>query len=439
MGKSRPNIEGTSYIGAPAVFLFLPILFWLVVMIRRRYLKRKVRSKGVVRLERDPAHPIILFTSGLLVWFVATGWFYSIGAEKLVDVFPVIGQFRSLGRLAWIFYYIMGVTVAYAMYNIVKAKEAHWKSIAWTIVFSLLSVYWVWESHAYIKSEVLERPISENKIFRGSTPYLNRLAQNGLLPGDFQASLQLPIVTIGSEKISIERGYWWMRQSWQCAWETGLPIITSAMSRTSVSQTLNMVQLLSDPWIEKDRLEAMDQRPLLLIVGREANRRIEAENRLIPLATPLGAVNDVDIYSLPISAFESDTRKPERTYKFTESFENSDQAYALKGNGSFIATEPLQEFFTFVDTITTQNVLTVSAWTRLGPKTPFFASISHEVINTSGNTVSRKDFNRSNIDPHNVIGNWIETQFYISVDGSGATHRFLLDPAGARVDSLTIW
>jgi len=438
MGKTRPDIEGTSYLGAPAVLLFLPIVLWMILMVRRRYFKRNKAASGQRRLERDPAHPLILFSSGLLVWFVATGWIYSIGAGALVDIFPVIGQFRSLGRIAWIFYYVCGITTAYALYNIAKAKEARWKRIAWTAATVLLTAAWIWEGHAYIQTEVLDRPISENKIFRGTTPYIDLLDQNDLTPDDFQASFQIPIASIGSEKIAIERGYWWMRQSWQCAWETGLPIITSAMSRTSVSQSLDMVQLLSDPWIRKKRLDHMDDRPLLLLVGREEKRRIPAENRLVTLATSLGPVNDVDVYILPISAFENIEPVPEISPIISASFENGDDAFSLSGKASFLSEETMEMFYTFQDTFTSRGVLEFSAWTRLGPRTPFFANIRHEVANTAGNVVLRDDFNRYNIPIHNVIGNWVETKFYFSVDGSGAKHSFFIDPPGARLDSMVI-
>ena len=405
MGESRPDIEGTSYLGAPAVLLFLPVLLWMIVMIRRRYLLSGVRSSGARRLDSDPAHPLILFASGFLVWFVATGWFYSIGAGHLVDIFPVIGQFRSLGRIAWIFYYTTGVTVAYALFNLTRVKEARWKRVVWAAATIILTGYWMWEGHSYIKSEVLERPISENKIFRGTTPYQDILRENGMKPGDFQASLQLPIASIGSEKISIERGYWWMRQSWQCAWETGLPIVTSAMSRTSVSQALNMVQLLSDPWIEKQRLIEMDDRPLLLIVGREERHRIPAENRLIEKAIRIGPVNDIDLYILPVEVFESVEYTSESLPLMGTSFEDGDIDFALAGQASFLAEESLEEYYSFVDTFTMRQTLEVSAWTRLGPATPFFASIRHEIMNTSGDIVVRNDYNRSNISIHNVIGN----------------------------------
>ena len=438
MGKSRPNIEGTSYLGGPAVLMFLPIVIWLFVMVRRRYYGSSTRLTGAKRLDSDPTHPLILFSAGLLVWFVSTGWFYSIGAGKIVDIFPVIGQFRSLGRIAWIFYYVTGVTVAYAFYNLARVKEAHWKRMAWSIAIVALTGYWMWEGHSWIKSEVLERRISENKTFRGTTPYSDLLSENNLSPENFQASFQIPIASCCSERISIERGFWWMRQSWQCAWETGLPIITQSMSRTSVRQSLNMVQLLSDPWISKERLEEMDDRPLLLLVGSEEDKRIAAENKLIPLSKYLGAVNDVKVYSLPITAFEVTEPIPDITPILYEGFEDGDTKFSLDGNASFLSSESHHQFYEFVDTFSSPSALSVSAWTCLGPRTPFFASIRHEIVNTSGNVVVRDDYNRYNIRIHNVIGNWIETQFYISVDGSGATHRFMIDPVGSRVDSLVI-
>ena len=439
IGKSRPNIEGTAYLGAPVVLLFLPILVWSVVMMRRRYFKKAIASRGNNRLGREPAHPLVLFISGFLVWFVATGWFYEIGGEKLVDLFPVIGQFRSLGRVAWVSYYIFGLSTAYAMYSIVHAKEARWKAVALTIFFSVSTLFWIWEGHAYLESEVLTRPISTNNTFKGSTPYSDMLDRLQLDADHFQAILQFPTASCCAEKISIDRGAWWMRQSWQCAWETGLPIVNTQMSRTSVGQTLSLIQLLSDPYIEKVRMRDMDSRPFILLVGQEEKYKIDAERRLVSLADSLDQINDVIVYSLNAEAFNQEGQPQNRQPLFAIDFDDEATELSFDGSGAFYSEGDFREFFSFQDTFTTRSVLQFSAWSHLGPRSPIFANVRHDIYNTSGDRVHRAEYNQFTYSPHNVIGNWIETSFYLGVDGSGATHRFYVGPEGSWLDNVRFY
>jgi hypothetical protein len=434
----QPDIEGTSYIGAPAVLLFPFLLIWAGLWIRRRFYGKQGVQKVRKRLSSDAAHPLIIFLSGVLVWLIATGWIYQIGGGVLIELFPVIGQFRSLGRIAWIFYYVIGISAAYAMFVAVRSMHVRAKKIAMIGAIGILTAFWIWEGHTYLNETVSGRRITPNKTFSQSAPFSDLLAKSGIEPGDFQAILTLPLASVGAEKIKIERGGWFMRQSWQCAWETGLPIVNSVMSRTSISQTMSLIQLISDPYIEKARVHDMDDRPLILLASKDLKPLLKSEKRIIALADEIGVVNDVRVLKLPVDKLQKSAEpRPDKSI-YRVDFDDQKTELALSGQGALFTDQPRTETFSFVDTFTTRGVLEYSSWSYLGPVVPVFASIRHEVWNTSGGMVKRTDYNMHNYHPHNVIGNWMETSFFFSVDGSGAVHKFFVEPEGTWFDRIRI-
>lgn len=437
-GFIKPDIEGTSYIGAPAVLLLPFLLIFALYAAIRRYGPRRKVKHARSRLNAGSGQVFILFFSGLLVWFIATGWMYQIGGGILIEWFPVIGQFRSLGRLAWIFYYIMGISTAYIMYVFVRHTRHRFARIGLIALFMVFTTFWIWEGHAYIEDLFPDTGTSVNKTFRGGTPFSDVLAANGLEADDFQGILQLPLESVGAEKISIPRGGWFMRQSWQSAWETGLPIINSMMSRTSISQTLSLIQLLSDPYIAKRRLDDMDDRPLLLLASIDVKPLIKSEKRIIALGDSIGVVNDVRVYTLPISSFLKSAEPRTVNPIISLDYDDQETALSFSGQGALLTEQPRTETFSFVDTFTTRKVLEYSSWSHLGPLTPVFVSVRHEVFNAAGDRLKRDDFNMFKYNPHNVIGDWIETRFFFSVDGSGAVHKFYAEPAGSWIDQIQI-
>jgi hypothetical protein len=438
LGAHRPDIEGRSYIGAPGVLLLPLVLLFAMISVVRRYVLKRNPLDAKLRLDSNPGHPVIIYCSSILVWFIATGWIYEQGGGILVDWFPVIGQFRSLGRLAWIFYYALGIYTVYAMYIVVRTTHHRLARTGMIGVFAILTAFWIWEAHTYLNETVTDKRFSTNTTFSPDTPFSDLLSKNGYDSGDFQAILQFPLVSIGAEKIKIERGAWFMRQAWQCAWETGLPIVNSVMSRTSMSQTMSLIQLISDPYIDKVRLKDMDERPLVLLASKDRKPLIKAEKRVIALADSIGEVNDMRVFTISIDKLAKYSDPPADRYVYKKDFDDQKTDLAFTGQGALLTVRPRTETFSFTDTFTTRKVLEYSSWSYLGTRTPVFVSIRHEIFNTAGDMVKRTDYNMHTYDPHNVIGNWIETRFFFGVDGSGAVHKFYVEPGESWVDKIRI-
>ncbi|MDX1478765.1 MAG: hypothetical protein R3301_13725 [Saprospiraceae bacterium] len=424
----KPDVEGLSYVGIAGTLLLPAVLIWLIVVAIRR------RSRIIA--SRRHAEPIVLFGTAIGVWLIASGWLYMLVGGLLVEVLPVLGQFRSLGRLAWLFYYLLLLTIAYWAYLAVRMTRTRWKRVALIAVFSLLGlastvegIHHLWQSSSGV--------FRTNTHFKGSEPYRDLV--NARYGDDhFQAILQVPLYGAGAEKFSLPRGHWQMRDGMQCAWETGLPIVEGYLSRTSVSQALEVLQLLSRAGIDKTRLDRMDQRPLLLLAGPE--HLVPAEEVLISAATPIGQVETMRLLELPVAALR--TLPPDSLYQpdtvlFAELFDDDQADTALRG-GALYNTE-LTELVALQDTARAGELWWFSIWALVTAESPGFPVIRHRILNAEGTEVYSQQHSQFTYEPVNVDGPWVEVRLPIRMRGDRHRHIFELESTGIYVDELKVF
>ncbi|MDX1407857.1 MAG: hypothetical protein R3330_06980, partial [Saprospiraceae bacterium] len=162
----KPDVEGMSYVGLAGTLLLPCVLIWAVGLAVRRRRSQLRRRRW--------AHPAVLLLTGVGVWLIASGWIYMIGGEALVEAFPVLGQFRSLGRLAWLFYYLILIVITYWAY--VSVRMMHTRRKKWLVVMllGLIGVVWTWEGyhHLWQSSSGVFR---SNVRFKWSEPYQDLL------------------------------------------------------------------------------------------------------------------------------------------------------------------------------------------------------------------------------------------------------------------------
>jgi hypothetical protein len=140
---------------------------------------------------------------------------------------------------------------------------------------------------------------------------VQHLSWTGRQPSDFQAILPLPYFNNGSDKIALPGSEASIAQTHRLSIATGLPQLSSYVSRPSVGQVLEHAQLLSSPLLDKPLLNKFPSRkPILLLVTPDA--LTPAEQRLVSLARPLITTGDVKLYELPLAALAATTRAQER-------------------------------------------------------------------------------------------------------------------------------
>lgn len=323
--------DGFGYIGVAGIICFILSLIKGTGYILKG--KFKVIFKPVlpfpIRLAFWPAVGILLF---------ALGFPFRLHLEKFYEYFPFVKQFRVLARFLWIFYYIYSVYVAFYFYQLYrylsfKGATKFSLSLLFLILFS-------WALDAKINVWENTRQLRENKRAKYFTGEENNfktiLAAKGLKENEFQAILPFPYFTAGSEKIFFQP-LTAMPAAMAASIQTGLPLINGMMSRTSLSQSLKGIQLISSDFIEKDLLNLLpNNKPLLLLVVRDTLQ--DYEKNIISKSSFISQTDSITLYQLPLSAFKA-TAKTEALTTFL-----NDQA-SLFQTGNIYKTKPVSNFF----------------------------------------------------------------------------------------------
>lgn len=417
----KPDGEAMSYVGFPGLIM---CIFIIVFFFTKSW--KALRHPQSLHTNFNVTPSRLLATS-IIVWIISTGWFYIIGGSVLLEVFPVLGQFRSLGRLGWVFYYGYMLFVVWYMYRVWKTQTKSGLRVAIGILFGLFIAVWYWEAWKYLNHQT-QSIYHENKTFRGEEIYRNALKNAGVDPQEFQAILQLPLVSVGSERISITRGIWTLNRTYQCAIETGLPLINSNMSRTSVSQSMDLLQLISDPEIPKERLGQMNKKPLLLIA--DIDQLIEAERKLVQKGVHLTDVQGLSLYRLPLEVFHIKTESTvERQVFATNLFDDLPGTEGFNNSGALHTREKGETIMEFVSP--ESDTLFFEYWARITHDGVFFPAIAYRWYKADGSMGGEEVLSMHSYDPFNVMDQWIQGKMQFVTMPEKVRHVFIaLEPDG---------
>jgi hypothetical protein len=255
------NWEGHAYIGLVASFT----AFVSVVALANRLLKRRWKTL---------THPVLptalktAFVPGILTLLFALGAFHHLGLYWLSDFISPLKQFRSLGRIAWIFYYVFSIWTVYHLYVLFR----HFKSASngrygyhIGVIVGLCAFVWMLDAIVNIKfnkAHMMNREAKE----AFSDQYVSQWKAAGVKVEDHQAIVPLPFMLVGSEKIGLENGPKSLMHAMKGSFSSGLPMVGGTMSRTSLEVTEKSAQLVSNPLIERKILKDLNPDKKLLFL-----------------------------------------------------------------------------------------------------------------------------------------------------------------------------
>jgi hypothetical protein len=285
--------EGWAYVGLPAVF----VTFFSIVKIIRYIIKRNYN------LIVNPALPSILksaiWTSFLALLFSMCLPF-QLGMHFLVEWFPFIKQFRSLGRFAWIFYYVFTVYslyVLYLSYRYFKIKKR--RVIAYTLTGLYFSLYFI-EASAY-HEEGGERSTSGINYFDLRylpDEYRLLIAEVEKIKTNYQCIIPLPFYHVGSENFGKESTALSMRSSMAVSYWANMPLLASSSARSPIIEAKNIMQFFSPSWFQKEiEKDLHSKKDFLILYTKEELTDVEAQwlNR----GNRVYTASNFELWSLP--------------------------------------------------------------------------------------------------------------------------------------------
>ncbi len=266
--NDRPqHFEGHTYLG-----FFILVLFIIFICMVPKMIKWKIFSREV----------LVLFLSSLIILFISFGYHNRL-FEMLNIKISAISQFRAVCRFAWIFYFTFSIFVVTGLYQVFRAYRRHRQiTLSVAVIFFLFNLF---EAHYYFKLD--EDAFWKFRNFF-SSEQLNKEERDVLGFIDNikpQAILPLPMFHGGSEMYDRNGSSNEMIPSMVYSYHASLPIIGVMMSRTSMTETEQLIQLFNSYKKNKVITEKLTGSDLL--VFKTAGALLPDEERLAEKITPL--------------------------------------------------------------------------------------------------------------------------------------------------------
>jgi len=204
--------------------------------------------------------PVILFfykyiriNKGIFGLLVASAFFllFSFGIQyKLQEIFGLkilaLNQFRAMGRFSWFAYYVLPLVIFHLLFELINRKYSSMLAFRTINILALFYLgFNLYEGDAYFKiyDGVIweDRNVFNSKLLNEEEKHL----LEAITTNNTQAILPLPTFYIGSEIYERSTPTNPMFLSSIFSYHSGLPIVSSCMSRTSVTETRSAINLLN--------------------------------------------------------------------------------------------------------------------------------------------------------------------------------------------------
>lgn len=286
------NMEGFAYVGMTG---FLLLIFLGISFIIRRIRPEKQLISYWKQSPKPLQHSLL---AGILILIPAMvipiNWI-----PLLEDFLGPLRQFRSPGRLAWIFYHIYFLFAAWLLYAIAErlTKSAGGK---WLAVLVLLAGCGAWAIEGGMMINSAATTIlgqAKKDVPEWNADWQAELSLLSIDQESHQAILTLPFFMHGSEKIY--RGNWYTeRYGHLLAIRSGIPLVNNFAARASLRQTEEAVQLISDPVINRTYPRQLSSEHPFLVLHHPGSKLLPGEAWILSQANKLKSIGEVDLYEI---------------------------------------------------------------------------------------------------------------------------------------------
>lgn len=321
------NLENVNYVGIVGGLFFLVFLFnWMASGFRRAFIPLGVKQVVANHLAYA-AIAILIFSLGIP--FIIPGF------ENFLDYTGPVQQFRSIGRFTWTFYYIINILAFTTIYFWANTKKSSFSKVIMALSLLILSI----EAIQFTNSKSFEPKeipaITEDRSFKKET---------GIDFDKYQSILPIPYYNIGSDMFWLGMYGFGAQHSLSLSLQEHIPLSAAMLTRTSRSQTINQLQLVSEPYRSPKIFDDYpNTKPLLLMwdIGNDDKTIVDTYGQLLEGASVIGEYQDqVRFYSLPLTSYTYRIAKRKRAIQ--SALEAKDTL--LYSIDQFYATDSIQNF-----------------------------------------------------------------------------------------------
>ncbi len=328
--------EGFAY---PGLVVLIVIALSFVSGVIYRFRKSSVASG------QGNAFPGIWVFVGMAALVLAMGVPFVWGMEWVTDYVPFLKNFRTLGRFAWIFYYVMTVYAVVTLYRFYTGKIKSGNSLMANVVLAGALLLWGYEASGYISDMHGQMQNGEDNyeelIGRKGDTWNRFLEENGHSSNDFQGILLLPFFHLGTDKL-------WVGNN-TCQYGVGvgtiagiqlhLSWVNSMMARASWSAAQRQVKIAAGPFAEKPVLKDLHDDRAFLLLHYSGLPLDDNQKYLLQFSERIGTFRNCDVYACyPKRIVAGDSEDKERVLRIAASMGNrkADSCVGCGGAGWFV-------------------------------------------------------------------------------------------------------
>lgn len=353
LGVRKVSVETIAYAGLPA----LPFILWGIVSGIRTVFKRRKRLTAEKPDEKPYQHRFM----AMLLWAVAIVFVYAAFVPYLFNIPSVskylglLKQFRSLGRLLWVVFYGLNIFIIWYVYQRTKNK---------------IKLGWVpWALMLVLAVEGLMFNLHNIGLINNANPTQSWTPKK-VNPNNYKAIIPLPFFHEGSENIgATPPNDRIVEQSLLLSLQTGIPLTAVKMSRTSLSETLQQLEMGYEYTQIPRPMQIGPKKPFLLL------QYISDTTTLPELADmqPIAVTDSFRLYRFSpkilevvllkrATAIERQAQTQVNPLYFYNGYENQTAPKAFTGKGALVKNA--DEIVTLADTtcLYCGDSLSVSFW-----------------------------------------------------------------------------
>jgi hypothetical protein len=417
-----------------------------VTLILSAYILLKIfRSDTVNNIRMNMAFKALTFGSMVMFIYASAFIFMAFDRAFTEEKLGALLMFKAVARLAWPIYFILTAAAISILSQYLNQKKA---SVKFIVLFLFMSL-WFWEIQVYVKPHF--ENIKHDNYFnvRKRDDIQRLLAYSPKKPDDFQAILAIPKMMMWNDNFISDLHFNTQFYSMRISQATGVPLISSMLSRMSVSHMAESLEFHADPLIEKSLPSKFpNNKNILVVLGKDHPPLNGGEKWIVSVSDTLLDADGFILLDLPLERINNNDQvrlvrqlaaeNPDGGASDVRHVHYNDQqsqySYYGKGAGYFekgthlvmeeVIESPLSNHYMF------------SAWTRFDHLRYGIGKFRFIIQNSNGEIIfdESPDTRRS----EDVHDEWIRTGMWLPVQPGCKVQVFFVANRPLFIDELIL-
>ena len=182
----------------------------------------------------------------------------------------MIKQFRSIGRFAWVFYFITNILAIFIIDKVILHFKEQKRMILANVLIVLVPAIIAFEGISYHYNISQELTKSQNLFSLKQSSEVFQEDCREIAKNKYQAIICLPFFHIGSENFGKSGRDDISKLSFMFSYHLDLPMMNGCLARSSISESKKIMQLLASDFYKKDiEADLKSNKPFLVICSNE--------------------------------------------------------------------------------------------------------------------------------------------------------------------------